>query len=141
MNKFTMYLIVILLMFISCSYNTIKTGTIITGNRVRCTLVYCNCCNDCEVSLYLKTRNDTIQLFGTVYSKGYRCSEFKCDTIENVFYEQELTCKGKQCEEMNCSPYKIDKKYILKGYFITEKERSHYKKFNVIKYHLLEDIH
>jgi hypothetical protein len=57
-----------------------------------------------------------------------------CDTIIQVSKNAKLLCKGKNCEELNCSPFVNNKQYEIVGRFLTDGKDERYPDFTVIKF-------
>jgi hypothetical protein len=98
-------------------YITMTGTTYLFNNHRSCTKLMCGvpCCNNCTAPIYLICNSDTFEIRGKPAGK-------------------EIICKGKDCEELDCSPIIIGKNYKLFGIF---KENSTRKIFIVEDYELL----
>lgn len=118
----------------SCIPSKIVHGTVFyNNNEVDCTKKECLCCNSCSSRILLITGSDTLQLCGTVKDTAISCGTI-CDTTIHVLKNAKLLCKGKDCNELNCSPFVNNKQYEIVGRFLHDGKNERYANFKVIKF-------
>lgn len=84
-----------------------------------CTLVDCNCCNECGGNIEAIIGNDTLNIFGEPRGQTIECIGSDCDLKNNT---------------MVCKPFEMNKKYELTGKYECLGKAKSIKVFRVIDY-------